>query len=337
MEISKEDILKKLPLEIIIILGTLAVYLIAKSVLDPQDKNAGLVLLFLSALVVFELVYFVWKEIKEGVSRHGWKHEIVDTLIAIVVAVLLWAGASVILNTTTPVSAVVSCSMLPNLERGDFIIVQGAGIDAYEIEMSGEEMQSLSEDTTVTAGGQNFILPMPLYAYCNCHRTEPLCVQFADNPESVIEKTGPFIYHYGACTVDFRNGVGGYGKCLEYVEFRGEKYYQNLSHDVIVYAPPAGDLFAGVGDIVHRTFFKINADGKTYYLTKGDNNPIFDIQMADASCRNPDIRNHPIPQENVRGKVIGRVPYLGYLKLFIVGQWNEDEQCGWQIDYTTVR
>lgn len=338
MDIKIDENLKKLPIEIIIVLGTLALYIIAKGLLTPSDKNTAIILVLISALVVIELVYFVWREMRDGVKKHGWKHEVIDTIIAIIVAVLLWLGISAILNTSTPISAVASCSMLPALERGTFIIVQGSDINAYDINMTPEELEYLSEGPFIAMTEErNFTLNMPLYVYCACHKSEPLCTNFENKPESVVEKAGPFTCHYGKCNVNLRSGVHGYGKCLEYVEFKGKRYYQNLSHDIIVYNPPKGDLYAMVGDIVHRVFFRINVDGKTYYLTKGDNNVIFDIQQL--YCDTPELKNHPVPQQNVRGKVIGEVPYLGYLKLFIAGpsNWQEDEQCSWQINYTTVK
>jgi signal peptidase I len=259
----------------------------------------------------------------------------VDTVIAIVIALMLWFGATIVLNTSTPVSGVVSCSMLPNLERGDFIVVQGADINAYEISMTQSELEALNGPVTVFADGMEYLVPMPVYSYCNCNPVDPLCQKFDQNPEAVIEKTGPFTYHYTTCEFDYENNdMTGYGKCLEYVEFKGQKYYANLSHDTIVYMAPPGDLYSYVGDIVHRAFFKIDVGGEKYYLTKGDNNPIMDLQVV--GCSNPEIVNHPVPEENVKGKVIARIPYLGYLKLLISGYWEEDSQCGWTIDYTTV-
>ncbi len=334
MAVKIPEELKKLPIEIIIILGTLALYIVANSVFT--SGWAALIPLLLAGLVVIELVFFVALEVKQGVKKHGWKHEIVDTVIAILIAVLLWLGASYILNTSTPVSGVVSCSMLPNLERGDFIIVQGADSIAYEISMSENELRELTDGPmTAVANGMEYSLPMPLYSYCNCYSSELLCQTFNQHPENVVEKAGPFRYHYTMCEIGYSDSdVKGYGKCLESIEFNGKNYYTNLSNDVIVYQPGTNDLYANVGDIVHRLFFKIDVNGKNYYLTKGDNNPIMDMQVVD--CNNPGIKNRPVPEENVKGKVIARVPYLGYLKLFISGLWHEDSQCRWQISYPVV-
>ena len=38
----------------------------------------------------------------------------------------------------------------------------------------------------------------------------------------------------------------------------------------------------------------------------------------------------------LRGKVIGRIPILGYFKLFIQGYFQEDSQCRTQLEFTHV-
>ena len=110
------------------------------------------------------------------------------------------------------------------------------------------------------------------------------------------------------------------------------RHYENLSNDVVVYQPLPTDYYARTGDIIHRVFLKLKtADGKEYVLTKGDNNPILDLQVYDYT-RN--LGNRPIPQDRVRGRVVMRIPYLGYFKLFISGFLNEDAQCKTQLGFT---
>lgn len=53
----------------------------------------------------------------------------------------------------------------------------------------------------------------------------------------------------------------------------------------------------------HRIFRIINRDGKDFFVTKGDNNDALD--------------NYLIPQENIIGKVIYIIPYLGILLTFL--------------------
>jgi len=328
-------LLRNPPFELLVILFTLALYVISLGVFPPEEPGGTAVVpLFLAGLVFIEIIFFVGLEIKEGAEKKGWKHEALDTLLAVVVAIVLWFGLGFVMNTSTPISAVASCSMLSAFERGDFIIVQGSAPHAYGISLTPAELEALTGPVVIEHGGEQYYSDYPIFNYCQCRPGEALCAAFRENPGAFSEKAGPFTYHYGECGVSYRNGVKGKGPCLEYVEFRGVRYYQNISNDVIVYAPREGDYYYGVGDIVHRVFFRIESDGRTYYLTKGDNNPIMDIQNY--HCSLPEIRNRPIPEENLRGKVIFRVPYLGYLKLFVSGLWGEDEQCRWVISYPTV-
>lgn len=328
----------KPPKEILILLGTLALFLITNALLR-DNPSLGFIPLLIAALIVVEIFYFVGQEVREGAHKYGWKHEVVDTLVALAVAVAVWYGASFLLNTSSPISGVVSCSMLPNLQRGDFVVVQGAAVKAYEIQMSQGELDSLSGRSVVSYYGANASDPRnvsidgSIFAYC-LRSNDIVCAAFKRAPESVVETKGPFTYRYAACPLSMSNGNALYEACLRSVTFHGREYLTNFSNDVIVYQPPQGDLYSYVGDIVHRVMFKVDVEGKSYYLTRGDNNPVLDIQVFDYGNS---LTNHPVPQENVRGKVIARIPFLGYFKLFISGYLTEDSQCRTQLTFEHVQ
>lgn len=324
-----EKILENPPIELVILLGTLLLYLISKTIFPSPEYE--LIHLFFGGLIALEIILFVFLEIKSGVKKHGWKHEVVDTLIALLVAVALWVSATIVLNTSSPISAVVSCSMLPNLDRGDFVIVQGGEAAGYEINMTREEF-SLFRDriSTVEYNNSNRTLDTTLYYFCAAMEEEEMCKEFKSRPSQFVEKRGPFEYHYATCWINVSDGSRRYGPCLKSVVFKEKEYIPNFSHDTIVYQPVEGDLFGQIGDIIHRVYFKVNVDGEIYYITKGDNNPVLDIQVYDFASMK---YNSPVPEANSRGKVIGRVPYLGYFKLFISGFWTEDEQCHMQLTY----
>jgi len=334
MQFEFRDGIRKPHIQLAVLFATLALALIANKLFgDPKDPLNALSPL-LGLLVAVEIFWFVTLEVKEGAQKHGWKHEVVDTLVALAVAVMIWFGAQFILSTSTPISAVVSCSMLPNLQRGDFVIVQGAPAGAYEIEMSKAELDSIySSSSSASYGENNVTLEGSLFSYCVTDSKSAMCRAFVMSPESFIEKKGPFTYRYERCDLRYSNGSQAYMPCLRSVAFRGTEYLTNLSHDVIVYQPVSGDPYSSIGDIVHRAFFKIDADGKTYYLTRGDNNPILDLQVFDYRRG---VGNHPVPQESVRGKVISRIPFLGYFKLFISGFFSEDAQCRTQLSFDHV-
>jgi hypothetical protein len=149
-----------------------------------------------------------------------------------------------------------------------------------------------------------------------------VCKDFAQRPETFSEQKGALNYIYAKCPKKI-NSIEGYSACVNAVEYKGVIYLTNFSHDTIVYQPKSTDLFAQIGDIVHRTYFRINSENKTYYLTRGDNNPILDIQAA----------NSPIEVQNVRGRVIAKIPYFGYFKLLISGMIKEDSQCSTQLTF----
>lgn len=73
--------------------------------------------------------------------------------------------------------------------------------------------------------------------------------------------------------------------------------------DVIVF--DARGLWSGAPDepIVHRVVDKWKSGGKWYFLTKGDHNPGVD--------------DAPVPEDRVIGVVVGRIPYIGWVKIFL--------------------
>ena len=322
--------IRKAPVQLAILFITLILFLVANALFRENPALSFMPPLF-GLLIVFEIIFFVTLEVKEGAVKHGWKHEIVDTVIALVVALAVWYGASFVLNTNTPISGVVSCSMLPNLQRGDFVVVQGAPVRAHEISMTPEELASLNDRAFIDYNGTVVQLDGSLFPYCIRNRNQSVCRAFIQSPESVVERKGAFTYRYERCPLAFSNGSTASEPCLKSVTFRGTEYVANFSNDIIVYQPAAGDVYSAVGDIVHRTMFAIDVGGKKYYLTRGDNNPILDIQVYDYGTG---FGNTPVSQERTRGKVIARIPLLGYFKLFISGYFQEDPQCRMQLEFT---
>lgn len=332
-----KDEIRKLPFQLLVLLATLALYLITNALFGSPDSPYNIIPPLIGLLILAEILIFVGMEVKEGAQKHGWKHEIVDTIIALAIAVAIWYGASFILNTDSPISAVASCSMLPELQRGDFVIVQGAPVRAYEISMTQEELDSLTDRATIFFDGKNISMDGSIFSYCVHelinNRSSALCEAFVNTPQDIVERKGAFTYHYEGCPLSFSNGTSAHRPCVKTVTFRGQEYLTNFSHDVIVYGPPTGDYYSFIGDIVHRVVFKVNAGGKNYYLTRGDNNPVLDVQAYEY---NLNLFNHPIPEENLRGKVIFRIPFLGYFKLFVSGHLWEDPQCREQLELTHV-
>ncbi|MFA6530159.1 MAG: hypothetical protein WCT31_00370 [Candidatus Micrarchaeia archaeon] len=308
-----------------------AALLVIALILYLISPNDGYRLIF-GVIVVIVIIGLVFLEIKQGAKEHGWKNEFKDTLLTLVAAVIIWYAIQFLLNTNSPISAVVTCSMLPNLQRGDFAIVQGASPAAYSIEMTQSQFDSLYGDARFSFGeeaGQS--VKGSIYSYCIYLRPE-MCKQFVSEPEKFVEIKGPLTFHYSACSMDIRNKGVISEPCVTSVTFEGNEYPINLKNDVMVYQPGKTEIYSLYGDIIHRAYFKITVKetGKVYYLTKGDNNQVLDIQVYDYT-RN--MGNDPISQDRVKGKLIANIPYLGYYKLLLSGFFTEPQQCTMQLRY----
>jgi signal peptidase I len=265
-------------------------------------------------LIGLTIVWLVVLETWVGVQSHGVKNELKELAIALLLAAGAWFGAGFILNTPSPLNAIVSCSMLPHLQRGDMAVLSGDRIMAQEVgvqTLSGVGNAEIFKDgqTVGTVSGS-------LYSYCAQHQIEPLCAEFVSNPSSYTERQGPLAFGYAKCEIATDKGDRMAGPCVEWLEVNGTRYYENLSNDVVVYQPLPTDYYARTGDIIHRAFLKIKSsdDGKTYVLTKGDNNPIFDLQVYDARFSQG---NRPVDSVRVKGRILATAPIIGYLKLFI--------------------
>jgi len=97
--------------------------------LSNQHFVYGLIVLFLLSYIVTGVWVFglliglciVWAvvlEFAQGAHEHGLKDEIKETFIALALALLVWFGAGFLLHTSSPLNAIVSCSMLPHIARG---------------------------------------------------------------------------------------------------------------------------------------------------------------------------------------------------------------------------
>lgn len=294
-------------------------------ILYNQNFFYGLILVFfifylLSGIWVFGLLIglcILWAVALEfllGVREHGFKKELKETAIALLLALLVWFGAGFILQTSSPLNAIVSCSMLPHVQRGDMVLLRGDRVQAPTAEISS--IKAIGKVQAYEDGAFAGEVNGSLYSHCAQGRVSSLCNRFISQPEKFIEKHGELAFGYEKCEVIYpQSGQVQYGPCVSWLEIAGVKYYENLSNDVVVYQPEKDEYYSRVGDIIHRAFIKLNAaDGKTYFLTKGDNNPVFDIQVYDNKLG---MGNRPVEVERSKGRILLAVPYVGYLKLFI--------------------
>jgi signal peptidase len=71
---------------------------------------------------------------------------------------------------------------------------------------------------------------------------------------------------------------------------------------IIIFRSPSGSI-----DIIHRVIGITREGGELYFKTKGDHNP------------SPDPWVPGVPAEYVKGVLVGRIPYVGYVTLALAG------------------
>ncbi|HRS42979.1 MAG TPA: hypothetical protein P5530_03870 [Candidatus Diapherotrites archaeon] len=79
-------------------------------------------------------------------------------------------------------------------------------------------------------------------------------------------------------------------------------------------------------DTIHRAIVKINAKDGTFLLTKGDNHKTnvyidqdCDIEIINEkiTIQKPCLNVFPIKEKELKGKKLGKIPYIGYIKLVL--------------------
>jgi len=254
---------------------------------------------FAVGVFFFLIVVFVvdFMQAKTGKNeRVGWKQTVFEVLTAFGLAVVAWLVLSLVLQTSTPLNVVTSCSMLPVLERGDLIVLQGGPVRVPEVSVPFALSNASSQVRQLSAVelGKTYAL---VYT-------------------TIVSGVDVVNYSFTDCVVKARGESSralGREACVESAFAGGKVFQQDSSNDVIVYdAVPAK-----YGLIIHRAFARLNATDGVFYLTKGDNN-LFVDQQAGISL---------VPENKVRGKVLFRIPLVGYLKLFLFLQFEEPPGC----------
>lgn len=282
---------------------------------------AMFIIVRIDALAIVSAMLFIFGVISESAQsakEKGLWHELKEIGIAIALALMLWFGASFVLNTSSPFNAVVSCSMLNTLHRGDVIILHGGQVNAPEITVDPAELAAALE-----RGEEHFM--------CGLCRTDAGLVPCTIDALTGEAKNGTLIrYNCGICTQTEGNIVRN-TVCTVGVHIGG-KYIDASKRegDIIVYRPWQGDLFARTGDIIHRALAKVRAGNETYILTKGDNNPVFDTQFVDPQTG---LTNSIVTERQVIGKSLLSLPFFGYVKLVAAGQLASPKECNVVLGY----
>lgn len=258
--------------------------------------------IFAVGVFIFLIALFAADFAHANREYKGWTQTVYEVITALGLAVAAWLVLSFVLQTSTPLNVVTSCSMLPVLERGDLIILQGGAVRAPEVNVPF----ALSNAEIV---GKRLESPLLGKSYSLSYST-------------VVSGVDAVNYSFTDCVAKARDGsVVGRDACVESAFAGGRVFNANSSNDVIVYdAVPAK-----YGLIIHRAFARLNATDGVFYLTKGDNNLFADQQFGISL----------VPESKVRGKVLFRIPFVGYLKLFLFLQFDEPPGCRQTLEKTS--
>ncbi|MDE1828209.1 MAG: hypothetical protein KGH65_03560 [Candidatus Micrarchaeota archaeon] len=302
------------------------------------------ILIGVAAFILFiVIIVLILKEVKDEVQEKGSKQSFKEIAMVIGVVVVLWVALILVLQTTSPLNAVSSCSMLPALQRGDGIILHGiSNFTAFTqsnnvpvVNLSVVQFASLqnnmanefvsyyaylngnkSKITSVLPPGDNFTYSIALYnneclaKYQQISR--PQFIHFCyvgQNPQSNLIK---FNYSIGKLLVQ---GLTYRAIYTSAITIANTTIVENYGNPIIVYQTTAQDSFSG--PIIHRLVAEIAVNGTYYTLTKGDNNQALDIEFD----------NYPASQGDVIGYVYARIPLIGYARLLISGQFAQPPGC----------
>lgn len=284
--------------------------------------------LFLMIVVIIAL------ELINGVNEEGATKNLIEIGIAVVVVVVFWFGLKALLHTNYPLDVVPSCSMLPQLKRGDLIALQGVSkismIKAPIIKVSQASINNLLSNTQNDT--QNQFLSCVSYHIQNNRIQVSQIVKpnysiglyrsTSDGAQIIPSQaqSGNLVqFTCGEKTIQYTNGTTAQEAYTTAVAINGTTIYNDTNNTVVVYATVPQDLFYQLGDsyIVHRIYAVLNASGNYYFLTKGDNNPGLDLQYG----------NYPFNMSNIEGRVIYSIPYLGYFKLVLSNSFSEPAGC----------
>jgi len=287
----------------------------------------GVILFGPTQNVIFALVaigalaYLLYAEFKH---TSNWKEFSKELAGSVAIALGAWVALSLLLNTTSPINIITSCSMLPQYERGDLIFLQGADLNTpiiqipfglqnttlQPVEINNNNGQTVARILQPTINGQPLFQPQ----FSKCSR----------KPLDATQNTQDQV-------------------CLKSVTFQGQTVPILQSPDVVVF-----DSGTPAGLIIHRAYALLNGTDGAYLLTKGDNNPFLDqqsgFQLIPYKTAGRVLVNLPflgaltlspngglqLLQENqipLKGKVALRIPYIGYIKLLLFLQIQAPPGC----------
>ncbi len=289
----------------------------------------GLVLSYMVGIALFlTLVAVICLETVNGIKEYGYRRNILEIVVVVLVVLGIWFSLRFFLATKYPLDVVPSCSMLPSLQRGSILLLHGvqgpAQLRAPVVNVSkASYLGMLKEIGTGSLACVAYVqngsgIQVSQYFTAGA----ALGLYSSANGGSVMQEgnqKGPVVYE---CAVTNDTLSGGGVERIVYtksITIGNTTVTGDRNNSVVVYSTVPQDLFYQEGDgyIVHRVYAILNVSGEYYTLTKGDNNPGLDMQYD----------NDPANLSQVQGKVVASAPYLGYLKLILSSQFHEPAGC----------
>ncbi len=305
----------------VLLLLMLAIYVGGQSIRIIAYLAGIIAVILIAALLILE--------IKNSFNETGYAKNMIELAAAILLVVVFWFALRFLLNTTNPIDVVPSCSMLPALQRGDLILIQGIGTSISSIKAPTVQITK-SQAASLTNGSES----LECVAYRYSGQGAYISQYFSAGDSVGLYRSSPYggqiipqsgqgnntvKYACGIQQVRFENGTTRSEAYTSSISILNHTISGDLNNSVVVYMTTPSDLFYQEGDsfIVHRVYAILNASGTYYFLTKGDNNPGLDMQYS----------NIPANITQVQGKVLLNLPYLGYLKLLLSGSTVPPAGC----------
>lgn len=145
--------------------------------------------------------------------------------------------------------------------------------------------------------------------------------QYADFPTVTTNRTN--------CTISKRGSEDTLSQCTNQLVLANASATSRVpvsredvvNNDIIVFESSSAGL------VIHRVVLALESKSSSayVYLTKGDNNQVVD-QEAGLLV---------VEQSKIHGKMLARIPLVGYLRLFLAGQFTEPRGCDTLVDLTS--
>ncbi|MCS7122536.1 MAG: hypothetical protein NZ908_01100 [Candidatus Micrarchaeota archaeon] len=279
------------------------------------------------------LIYGFYVDLKRSSQEKGVQKTLIEMFITVGLVVFATQVIGVVIGTSTspepvlifpqntfrPILSVIpSCSMEPNYRQGDVLVI-GDSNNIRTITLYGE----FSTNPILIYRNYTYRLGKSIWIYCQNFRDAGLCREFRREPSEFVEIYGDLRIFYDRCYRD--NGTSRVEEICAMGFAVGDKKYvvDPDNGDAIVYSPNRGDSFYPYGFIIHRAQFRMCNNDNCVYFTKGDNNNIFDFQFENA----------PFNSSRIIGKPVLRIPYLGYVRIFLGGTPIDTKECMFVLKY----